>query len=419
MIIAENCQSGNNFDDSEPPDFRAGTGRDKPMSLSFSLLDAYLADILNLPATKSLKGLQALEAIILDAVLEAAGTGRWISYSRRASHYSNRYGPYGYRIIVSTIDNLVADGMLLHEKAPAGRDVGWQSRFRASPELIAMCRPVPLVTVNPGELVRLRDSGKMPMDYRDTANTIVMRRNMQMINEAVASIDIGLDIPGARRMGNVAPNVLHLGDYAVNTAHNSLYRVFNGDFNHGGRFYGLWVQGLKIKEQEHRQMITINGSPTVEEDHSQIHPRMVYGLAEKSKDGDAYDISGWDRDLCKRAFNILLNAGNYLKALGAVANEIGLAIGMGADKGCYNGDCRNRAAVLIEAIKARHQPIAGYFHSGIGVVLQNRDARMAEYTMMELLDRGIPSLPIHDSFIVEDRHQDDLLEVMDAAWSVA
>jgi hypothetical protein len=412
--IAENSPSSKDSGDPEPPDFRAGRGRDKPISLSLSLLDADLPDILDLPPARSPKGVQVMEAILLDAVLEAAGTGRWISYSRHAAHYSNRYGPYGYRIIITTIDSLAAAGVLQHEKAPTGTGVGWQSRFKASPGLIAVCRPVPLVMADPGELVRLRNADKVMVDYRDTAKTIRMRRHIQEINEAIDSIDIGLDIPGASRMGNV----LHLGDYAVNTAQNGLYRVFNGKFGLGGRFYGLWIQGLS-KRLGHRQRTTINGNPTVEMDHRQMHPRMIYEMAEKTLYGDAYTMAGWDRNLCKKAFNILLNAGKHKDAQGAVANAIGVADGMGEDRGCYDGNCRKRATVLIDAIKASHQPISRYFHSGIGLVLQNRDARMAEYTMMELLNRGIPSLPIHDSFIVEDRHQGVLQDVMEAAWRVA
>jgi hypothetical protein len=105
----------------------------------------------------------------------------------------------------------------------------------------------------------------------------------------------------------------------------------------------------------------------------------------------------------KKAFNILLNAETYLAALRALTNEIG---GVGAQV---------KAAALIDAVKARHSDVAYYFHSGIGLRLQRKDADIAEQIMLSLLRDGIIALPIHDSFIGKSCYGDQIRGIMDDA----
>jgi len=107
----------------------------------------------------------------------------------------------------------------------------------------------------------------------------------------------------------------------------------------------------------------------------------------------------------KRAFNILVNAENGDSARRAIALKI-------TGEGAYA-----KATSLIGAIKLRHPKIAGMFHSDAGIRLQRRDADMAEMIMRRLVGLGIVVLPIHDSFITAARHEADLVEAMNVAWT--
>jgi hypothetical protein len=110
--------------------------------------------------------------------------------------------------------------------------------------------------------------------------------------------------------------------------------------------------------------------------------------------------------VCKRAFNILLNARTYPEALGAIMPHI--------------GGSRKAVIALIAAMKTRHSAVADSFHSGIGLRLQNIDAAMAKAVLNELTVRkDITVLPIHDSFIVRTEHQSTLEEAMDRAYREA
>jgi hypothetical protein len=47
------------------------------------------------------------------------------------------------------------------------------------------------------------------------------------------------------------------------------------------------------------------------------------------------------------------------------------------------------------------------------------DARMAENVLTSLLKKGVPALPIHDSFVVANRHESRLSEAMEMAFHAA
>ncbi len=207
----------------------------------------------------------------------------------------------------------------------------------------------------------------------------------------------------------------------VNTAHTKLYRVFNGGWCQGGRFYGGWWQNVP---KTYRAAIRMDDAPTVEPDYSRLHPNLLYFRAGETLGDDPYDIPGWPVPIVKRAFLIVINARNYRSAVGAIAATIReyphddedafLEVARHDDIYQDEAACID-AANLIRGIKDRHQPIARYFHSGIGLELQNLDSRMAEMVMRSMRKKVIAVLPIHDSFMVPIDAESMLLEAMSEA----
>ena len=375
------------------------TERDKPLSFHWRAESDVFLNAIPPSVDLSERQRRAWSSIILDAILEGLGKGRWISYSRRKSFYSGlgRYHgtDYAYSTVPPIVDRLAADGFVEHEKARPG-DMGNQSRFRAAPWLVETVT-LPLVTHDPLELVRLKKEKRL-VNYRDTARTDTLRRKLQGFNEALSGSIITLDV------GEHDGNVIRCGDHTLYPAMKSLYRVFNDDWKHGGRLYGGWWQQARKTD---RAQFRIDGTRTTEPDYPQLHPTLIYGMARRGLNGDAYTIDGWPRSLGKVALNILINAKTYPKAVGALANEIG---GAGA---------RAKAVRLIDAMKERHHPIADYFHSDAGRRLQNIDAGMAERVMERMMGQGIVTLPIHDSFIVAHQHENILREAMNDALAMA
>jgi hypothetical protein len=379
-------------------------GRDFPLSFHWQVVDDDWMTLLGLPPPRNRRYAEARASVLLEALIgNLIAPGLWISYSRRKEWWSTgrryRGSSYSYATVPAAVDELADFGFLEHDRKPSG-NLGWQSRFRATPKLLRAVKNIPTVVYDPVELIRLKDHDGELIDYRDTNNTISMRRRLNEINEALSAADLELRAPEVQNNGML----LRVGDdHLLYPAMRTLYRIFNrASFSYGGRFYGGWWQQIPKKI---RPNMLIDGEPTVEHDYPQLHPNMLYAETGARLDGDAYAVDGWSRDLVKRAFNILVNADSQDSARRAIASEIG---GKGAHA---------KAASLIEAIKLRHPNISKMFHSDAGIRLQHRDADMAERIMRRLGSQGIVVLPIHDSFITAARHDGALKEAMDVVWT--
>ncbi|WP_045834578.1 hypothetical protein [Hyphomicrobium sp. 99] len=179
-----------------------------------------------------------------------------------------------------------------------------------------------------------------------------------------------------------------------------LYRVFNnGRFDHGGRFYGGWWQHIPSK---YRKFITINWTPIIELDFSNMQIAMLYAMEGHALEGDAYALDGVSaeyRKLIKRTLLALINAEGRIKAPASRERPPGWTW-----------------ADLKDAIKEKHSRIASHFGSGIGRRLQRVDSDIAEDVMMSFMARDVLVLPVHDSFLTFPGQRDDLKTAMQTAY---
>jgi hypothetical protein len=296
-------------------------GRDKPLSFHWKVRYADLRKGLPmLPAVASERMERVLASIIADAMLVAAAAPsreecQRISYSRGKAFYtcSKRYfgTDYSYAFVTRAVDMLVALGVLGdHFKAKGGSfgkpkpgdPLRRQSSFLPGDCLFDI--ELPEIVRRRSEAVRMKDADKNLIDYRETERVHRERAFLDEVNQIIAAAEIQLDAPGAMKDGNLVRFPARQdkrSGYAVNTAMVSLYRVFNGGWSLGGRYYGGWWQSVS---KEDRKAFRINGAKVIEEDFSQIHPRLLYALAgEELGARDAYTIPGYEqhRDgLCKR-----------------------------------------------------------------------------------------------------------------------
>lgn len=201
----------------------------------------------------------------------------------------------------------------------------------------------------------------------------------------------------------------------LNFNHVCLRRVFSrGSMERGGRFYGGWWQFIP---SEFREYVTINGLATVEIDFSELHPRLLYmsqNLAPPT--GDLYDIGllvdgkpydanvepyKTQRGIVKEVFNALLNdeSGSYRLSTKKV-KKVGLSLGK-----------------LKKLILKRHPPLKAVLGKGVGLGFQYIDSQIAEIVMLDLLDKGITCLPVHDSFVVPRHQGQELANAMNKAFA--
>jgi hypothetical protein len=387
----------------------ADDSRDHPLSCNWRPVrpDAY--DDLGLPPARSKAAALARAQILTEAfVIGRSDPRAWVSYSRRREFYTarrGRYWPstYTFNMVVPAVGQLADLGALDHEKVPQG-NIGWQSRFKASAEFMKLLNTAPPEVVHdPRERIILRTNDGYLIDYKETERTLHLRRNVDEINEALQSTEIGL-------RGHVVRegDPLQVGVTSAGAASNLLHRVFSRcSFGLDGRFYGGWWQNIPSAA---RARISISGIGTVELDFPYLHPSLLYLEAGVQMQGDPYDLIGWPRKTVKIAFNTLVNADSPLSALRSIAKVVG---GEGAFA---------KARALVQELEARHQSIAPKFGTAAGLRLMRCDSDLTEFIALRLARKGVVSLPIHDSYIVRDHRSDkgNLLEAMaEALWRLA
>jgi len=72
--------------------------------------------------------------------------------------------------------------------------------------------------------------------------------------------------------------------------------------------------------------------------------------------------------------------------------------------------------VLIKKFSEKHTPIKDNFCSGVGRILQKKDSDIAEDILLYFQKKDIPVLPVHDSFIIAQEHEQDLEAIMKSAY---
>ena len=156
----------------------------------------------------------------------------------------------------------------------------------------------------------------------------------------------------------------------------------------------------------------INGKPTVELDYSALHIRMLYHMEEIDYRNDPYAVlcnREEERKMYKLVQLIDINTANDKKAIMAIRDQF--------RKERIGYDLTDKSlGKLLEGFRHAHQPIAKYLNTGIGLMLQNTDSIITEAILIELMKEGIACLPVHDSYIVEERYEDVLMEKMSEAY---
>ncbi|MFZ6034071.1 MAG: hypothetical protein ACOYVE_12290 [Melioribacter sp.] len=211
-------------------------------------------------------------------------------------------------------------------------------------------------------------------------------------------------------------NVVHVPDdeaIACIELEPQLYRVFTIDkdknLEKGGRFYGAHYQRLN---EEERARILINNEPTVELDFGSLHISMLYHREGLECPEDPYKIEGipeYARPLIKKATNIIINAHSIVNAKTSLKNNV-----------IKDSELQNilmrlgniTINTIIEMIKEAHSAVSKYFHSDCGVKLQKDDSDIAFGVIKRLMKKNILALIVHDSFIVQKKHEDELRKAM-------
>jgi len=252
-----------------------------------------------------------------------------------------------------------------------------------------------LFTLNPDtELIRLKDNDKKLTCYDDDENTNAMRKRVDSANKIRVAqkwsyLPLELD------------NRTHSSDeQLLSPASLTAYRIFNGDFKSGGRFY---CPAQKLKKAE-RNTIEVNDGATVELDYKSLHPRLLYNMEGLEAPKDCYFLEGFDRDLVKSASLIAFNSNSIEQAVRALMKDQGITY--------------EEATAVLTAFRDANQPIAHYLFQGNWKYLQYLDSQLVDLILEAATRENIPVLPVHDSFIVSTKYSARLESIIYSAYKV-
>ena len=398
---------------------------------------------------------------------------RAVIYSRDANDYVIErerygYGWYKYGLIVRLVDAMYELGLVEGVK---GRIVAngqpKPSKIWASGKLVELFRQWGgrVFIKRTEEVIFLKDANKLLRDYRNNGNTKRMRAQLAELNQMLGSLRITFKFNYASLSSRPKPrtsklmkirSMAHLrqidvepqeairpSDYekehyidrlytkyytpydhdaflfseigeleftgSVISDANFMRRIFNVDWQHGGRFYH--APHITIPEACRKAML-INGESAVELDYSGLHIRMLYNLIGIDYRGECYVYqkadheNKHDRERIKLASLIVINSSDRHEAIRAIHNQC-------RKKGIhYSAGQFGLYSALVDRFEQHHEPIRQFFLSGKGLELQYVDSTIMENILSRMTKEGIPALPVHDSVVCPARHEGFLRQVM-------
>lgn len=244
---------------------------------------------------------------------------------------------------------------------------------------------------------------QQPKDLSMTQSFFENRKNNQPVNsQMTTTVEDDLEKKPLANYG------IHQLTFRLN--YQYLHRVFIGGFDWGGRFYGAAHIDLP---KEVRERITINGAQTAELDYSAHHVRILYNSCKIPYDKDPYQELCQDpqeRPIYKKVVLVSLNAKDENEAIKAISQEL--------RKEGYQGEFLKHDFVrdCLNKFKEIHKPISDCIHQNYGLDLQYTDSRITDEVLYQMVSKGIPTLPVHDSFLVPSECEDVLREVMIEAY---
>jgi hypothetical protein len=350
----------------------------------------------------------ALNVLVANLWYARLRGAHWVFYSRDRVHYATMRQAvdrcptfYTRTNVINAVDVLEAAGLIEHWKTAPSPYAEFRSRVRATPALIGRLGAphVEAFSLEPTALIILRDADGQLLPFAESRDIGRLRRDVEAQNAFIAAFKIEFGLAEARCDES---GVLRVAGRWFNPLRRSAHRVFNGNFSRGGRWYGTFWQGLP---KAARGALLIDGAPTVELDFRACHLRLLAAMAGVNLpfDDAAFDpfcIRGVPRRAIKLTFNIMLNASSKRAAHGAVAEKF-------RSRPTYPKPGDAMAAV------AEHFPrFERFWNTGIGLRLQNLDAKICARVQRTLRQANVPVLSVHDSFIVRESEKDLLEQTM-------
>lgn len=412
--------------DYHPSDYRLFDFRLTSNSPQLRTLAASLVDDLSLNTGRRDNVKVDLMICILANLFQASLQWKCLAISRTPEWYAKIPGDeklqiHSCKFVTAALDALVEQGLIEQYPGQHFDNHGELTKIHPTDvlkqKLNFLTNADLEYTLQEAEII-LRDSDGVSIPFTETPETTAMRNDIIAYNNLLSRTEINLS-------GLTSDDRLSHSDYLLRSTYyncdNSravrlrpmrMRRIFNLDFQHGGRFYG----GIENMPSGLRTKLNINGQPTVEWDFASYQLRMLYHLKQIEYKRDAYAVaSGYipeHRDIYKVIALAALNAQNEQDCLKGIRHEL-----RNTDLADLIGGISdaNIKPLLTDWINA-HAPISEYMYSGIGLRLQAYDSDIVNELLKHFTHRGVLVLSVHDSFLIEASRSNELKRIMRSCY---
>lgn len=412
--------------DYHPSDYRLFDFRLTSNNAQLRTLADNLVDDLSLKTDRRDNVKVDLMICILANLFQASLQWKCLAISRTPEWYAKipvdeRLLIHSYDFVTAILDALVRHGLIEQYLGQHSDSTGELTKIHPNDDLkqkLNFLTNADLEYLLQEAEIILRDSNGVSIPFTETSETTAMRNDIIAYNSLLSRTEITLT-------GLTSDDRSSHSDYLLrSTYYNSensrkvrlrpmrMRRIFNLDFQHGGRFYG----GIENMPSDLRAKLNINGQPTVELDYAAYQLRMLYHMKQIKYKRDAYAVAAGyipeHRGIYKVIALAALNAQNEQDCLKGIRNDLRKSDLGGTIGGVTDSKIKPLLTNWINA----HAPISEYMYSGIGLRLQAYDSDIVNELLKHFTRRGILVLSVHDSFLIEAGRSKGLKRIMRSCY---
>lgn len=386
---------------------------------STSVVDDVVNDILSALTRIRIKKKLCYRCVLTNA-LASRSVGVLYSRDNGATTKCTEHNPHSItnRSIIECVDYLTKEGYLINHKAC--RDTRRWNRKKEQSMFFPTKKLLDLFSEDDVECAN--------SEFHRTHEGIVMRDNKK--NDIPYTDD-----PDITKMRKIVSDLNHMNDDSLFhhmgrvIAGDGIVRIFNENFDRGGRWYRCAAQSIRQRDSEGNPLpinqtrlgITIDYEAVAEIDYCSLHPVLLCAMkgidvAPFYKDMYSYMLPDnaleKDRDLFKIAMNIMFNATTETTAVRAIREEMACPEYKG--KVVFEGN----PELVLKQVKDSFPEFSSYFcnENCTGLYLQNIDSKITEKIIEEFIKQDVPILPIHDSYLCQEKYVPMLQDVMEQAF---
>lgn len=196
-----------------------------------------------------------------------------------------------------------------------------------------------------------------------------------------------------------------------------LRKIFNENFNKGGRMYDFAIQGLSKAE---RYRLRIDGKETCVHDFKAFETSLLYSLEGIEMEGDPYQtyIKHYDPDLLREIGKMFMTRIYYAESMSQLCASVSEDIFDNFDLEFLQeiGDIPEKRIPVVDILRSlmeKHKCIEHHFFRQSGVDPSNLGSRVMDHIFESMVQNyRVAMIPVFDEVICDKDYEEEVRQAM-------